>query len=175
MSGYGDMPFGLCQLKLIGVTNAGTVTLPVGQKLKFKERVASAELKGDDVIKAVASMSEGAEWEIEAGGLSLEAYALMTGRTVTASGTTPAGTVSLKAGTGFHAFPYFKVYGKVLGVGLDDVHCKLHKCKLTSGVEGSFENGKFFATAIKGVAVDDGTNGAFEFVQNETATVLPTS
>jgi hypothetical protein len=175
MSGYGDMPFGLSELKLIGVTNAGTVTLPVGQKLKFKERVASAELRGDDVLKAVASMPEGAEWEIEAGGLSLEAYALMTGRTVTASGTTPAGTVSFKAGTGFRSFPYFKIYGKALGVGSDDVHCKLFKCKLTDGIEGSFANGEFFTTGIKGVAVDDGSNGAFEFVQNETATALPTS
>lgn len=168
-------PYGLNSIVLVGITNAGTVTLEVSRTLKFKERVVSGELKGCDKIVAVAAIGEAVEWELEEGGIPLAAYALMTGRTVTAAGTSPTSTSTLKAGAP-HAFPYFKVYGKALGVGIEDVHCKLPKCKLTDGLEGSLANGEFFATSVKGIGVDDGTAiGAFEFVENETAAALPTT
>jgi hypothetical protein len=174
MANYGDMPFGLNSVKIIGITLAGTVTLPAAQTLKFKDRVLSGELRGDDAIKAVAAISEAAEWELEAGGISLEALALMTGRTIVSAGTTPTGTITLRMNASL-AYPYFKLYGKVLGVGSDDVHCKLFKCKVTDSIEGTFKGGEFFVTSIKGVAIDDSTNGIMQFVQNETAAALPTS
>lgn len=172
MAGYGDKPFGLHQVRLVrGVTVA---ELPVAQTLKFKERTKSAELEGNDVIAAVNTIVDAVEWELEAGGISLEAYALMTGRTATAAGTSPNETTSLK-GRGGDNYPYFKVYGKVLGSGTDDIHCKIFKAKLSEGMEGTFGQGEFFVTSCKGIAVDDGTNGLWEMVQNETAATLPSS
>lgn len=172
MAGYGDKPFGLNQVKL--VRGASVVTLNAAQTLKFKERVKSAELPGNDAIVAVNSIVEAVEWELEAGGIPLEAYALMTGRSVVTAGSSPSETTKLTGSAGT-AYPYFKIYGKVLGSGSDDVHCKIFKAKLTEGMEGTFGNGEFFVTACKGVAVDDGSNGIWEMLQNETAASLPAS
>jgi len=174
MSGYGDKPFGMRDLKLTNLSGTVQVDLPAAMTLKFKERVVSGELKGDDAVKAVRTFAEAAEWEIEAGGLSLEAYALITGREVDEDGVTPVRTSTLTGSAG-DCFPYFKIYGKSLGECSDDIHCILYKCKLTDALEGSFANGAFFATGVKGVAVDDDTNGIFDFVQNETAADLPAS
>lgn len=170
MAGYGDKPFGLQAVKI--VKGATVSTLPVAQTLKFKERVKSNELPGNDRIAAVNAIVEAVEWELEAGGISLEAYALMTGRTVEVDGVSPAETTTLTGNAG-QVYPYFKIYGKVMGVDADDIHVKIFKAKLTEGLEGTFGNGEFFVTSCKGIAVDDGTNGIWEFVQNETAAELP--
>jgi hypothetical protein len=171
MSGYGDKPFGLRDVKLTNLAGDTQVDLPASQTLSFSERIRSGELSGDDSLKAVVAYAEAAEWSLEAGGISLEAYAMLTGRTATEAGTTPNKTNTLTGSAG-DVFPYIKVYGKVICEGDDDVHCKLYKAKVTK-IEGSFKEGAFWITSCSGVAVDDGTNGIWEFVQNETATDLP--
>jgi len=70
--------------------------------------------------------------------------------------------------------PYFKIYGQSLGDGIDDIHVKLYKCKITE-FDGEWSDGNFFVTKCKGKAVDDGTNGIWQVVQNETSATLPTS
>ncbi len=170
---YGDKPYGLRDVKLTNIAGSSQVDLPASQKFSFSEQLSSNELRGDDVIKAVVTFGDAVEWELEAGGISLEAYALMTGRTVMTSGLTPNETKTM-AGSAGDTFPYIKVYGKSLGEGDDDVHCKLFKCKVTE-LEGEFGDGGFFVTKCSGIGVDDGTNGIFEFVQNETAADLPST
>jgi hypothetical protein len=132
------------------------------------------ELKGGDKIVAVASSPEALEWSLENGGLQLDALALMTGWTATASGTTPNGVNTLKAHAGT-AFPYFTIYGKVLSSNNDDLHVKIWKAKITGNIEGQFQGGAFHVDKISGIAVEDSVNGLFDLVQNETATALPTS
>lgn len=171
--GYGDKPFGLRDVKLTDIGGTTQVDLPAARTLKFSERVRSGELTGDDALKAVVAFAEALEWSLESGGISLEAYALITGRTATEAGTTPNQTNTLTGQAG-DVFPYFKVYGKSIGDGADDVHVKLYKCKLTS-IEGTFGEGEFFVKSASGVAVDDETNGIWDIVQNETATDLPST
>lgn len=169
---FGNKPFGLNDVKLVPTTGSA-VDLPAARTLSFTERTVNGELRGDDSLVSVVAVSEAVEWELEAGGISLEAYALMTGRTVTAAGTTPSSTATLKGSAGKH-FPYFKIYGKSVGdASTDDIHVKLFKCKVTE-LSGEFADGEFFVTACQGIAVDDGANGIFEFVQNETAAALTT-
>ncbi len=170
---WGDRPFGLRDVKLTNAAGTVQVDLPAAQTFTFTERIRSGELSGDDVTLAVVSFPDAVEWALEAGGLSLEAYALMTGRTATVAGTTPNQTDTL-SGTVPGAFPYFKVYGKVVGDGIDDIHCKLPKCKVTSGLSGSFGDGEFFTTQVSGIGIAD-SGAAYTFVQNETAANLPTS
>ena len=43
----------------------------------------------------------------------------------------------------------------------------------TGGIEGEFKDGEFWVTKCSGIAVDDGTNGLFDVVQNETSAALP--
>lgn len=171
MSTFGNKPFGLRDIK---VTNIGGTTqkdLPAAQKLKITPKMKSGELEGDDALVSVVAFIMSAEWELEAGGIDLDALAIITGRTLTTAGTTPNQTNTLKLSAG-DVMPYFKVYGKSMGDSTDDIHAKMSKCKCTE-LEGEFSDGEFYITSCKGVAVDDGTNGVVSVVQNETATTLP--
>lgn len=174
MMSWGDKPFGLRDVKLTNAAGSTQVDLPAARTFSFSERIKSGELSGDDKTLAVVAFSDAVEWTLDAGGISLEAYALMTGRTATVAGTTPNQTDTLE-GDAQEAFPYFKVYGKALGDGTDDIHCKLGKCKLTA-FQGSFGDGEFLVSQASGIAIGE-TSGdkIFTFVQNETAANLPSS
>ncbi len=173
MSGYGDKPMGLRDVKITNIGGTVQADLPVSRTLSITERVRSAELTGDDRIQSVVSFVEGLEWELEGGGISLEALTLLTGRTISEAGTTPNRTYTMETAAGDN-FPWMKIYGKSVGDGADDVHVKIWKAKCTS-LQGSFSEGEFFVTQCSGIAVDDGTNGIYDIVQNETAANLPTS
>lgn len=172
---YGEKPFGLRDVKLTNLAGTTQVDLPSAMTLRFSERVKSGELAGDDSTVAVATRSDAVEWSLENGGISLEAYALLTGRTVATSGTTPNATATL-TGSKVEGFPYVKIYGQVIDDGeASDVHCLIWKAKITSGLEGTFADGEFWVSSCSGVAIDDGTNGIFDFVRHETAAAVPAS
>lgn len=171
MSTFGNKLFGLRDIKVTNIGGSTQKDLPVAQKLKITPKMKSGELSGDDSIASVVSYVVSAEWELEAGGIDLDALAIITGKSVTLAGTTPNQTATWKLSAGDN-MPYFKIYGKSIGDGLDDIHAKLAKCKCTE-LEGEFKEGEFYATSCKGIAVDDGTNGVMTVIQNETATTLP--
>lgn len=168
MAGYGDKVFGLRQLRF--VVGVSYVDAPAAMELSFKERIVSDELKGNDKVVDAVAISEAVEWELSDGAVALELWALITGRSAIEAGTTPNRTMTYSANAQ-KAFPWFKVYGKAIDSSTGDVHCKVPKAKLTE-LEGKFENGKFWVTKAKGIAVDDGTN-LYQFVQNETSAALP--
>ena len=170
---FGEKPFGLRDVKLVSTSGTPTqVDQPAARTLSFNERVKSGELSGDDKTLAVVAFSDAIEWELEAGGISLDAYALMTGRTVVEEGTTPSQTRTMTGSGGLEVFPYFKIYGKSVGDKADDIHVKIFSAKLTN-IQGQLSDGEFCVTQASGVAIDDGTNGLFEIAQNETAEDLP--
>jgi hypothetical protein len=168
---FGNESFGLRQVKI--KQGATLVTLQAAQTLSCTPRSIVSELKGAFKIIAVSTIVEALEWSLENGGIQLDALALMTGWTAVASGSTPNQTNTLTAHAGT-AFPYFTIYGKVLGSGLDDLHVKIFRAKIMS-VEGEFQGGEFHVDRISGIAIKDGTRGLFELVQNETAAALPLS
>lgn len=177
MAGYGHQPFGLRQIKLLSADGVTSVDLPASMTLSFNETTINGTLRGNDRTLAAVSFSDAIEWELEQGGISLEAYALMTGRSVTTSGTSPNAKATLPFASG-DAFPYFKIYGKALGPNGDDIHVKLTRCKiLGDGLNGQFTDGKFFTSKCKGQALGDPNNNykVGDVVQNETAAALPTS
>jgi hypothetical protein len=163
-------PFGLNQVKL--VKSATVVTLRAAQTLSFTPRLIGGELKGNDQIVAVGASVEALEWSLEEGGLSLDALALVTGFTATTSGSTPSQINSMKGHAGT-AFPYFKIYGKVMSDSGDDVHVKIWRAKITGNIEGEFKGGEFYIAKMTGIAVEDSVNGLYDIVLNETATTLP--
>jgi hypothetical protein len=173
MTAYGTKPYGLRDVKVTNIAGTVQADLPVSQTLTFKPRITSAELKGDDSLAAVVAFVEAGEWTLEAGGISLSALAILTGQSTSVTGTTPNEKTTLQLGAG-DSLPYFKIYGKSLGDGADDIHVKLWKCKATA-LDGDLKNGAFYITKCSGIAVDDGSNGVMDIVQNETATALPTS
>ena len=166
-------PFGLRQITLVPLPSGTAVVLPAAQTLSFKESLISGELRGDDAVQAIAAITDKIEWSLEAGGISFDAIKVMTGRTITASGTTPAqkNTMLIAAGD---TYPYFKIYGKVVNDDGSDVHCLIYKAKLTDGLEGEWKDGEFFIQSASGIAITNGTKIA-ELVHNETATTVPAS
>lgn len=167
-------PYGLSDIKLTSIDGLTQVDLPAATKLSFKERVKSAEGVGDDKLDTVVSVREGIEWELESTGLPLEALALMYGISTSTTGSTPNQVKTLTA-AGAVRLPYFKIYGKSLGEGDDDVHCIIYKAKVTEGQDSPLNYGELQKTTIKGLGIDDGSNGIYDWVQNETAAALPGS
>lgn len=172
---YGSKPFGLRDLKVTKLDGTLQVDLPNAMTLTFKERITSGEMRGDDATVSVVAITDAVEWEIEAGGIDLAAYALMTGRSATTAGVTPNRTTTLVGNAGDN-YPYFKIYGKSVGDdSTDDIHVKILKAKLTGPIEGEFKDAEFFMTKCSGVAIDPGAGNLFEIVQNETSGTLPSS
>lgn len=164
---YGRYPYGLRNVVLVESGGGNYATLRTAQLFSFVERIRTEEFSGDDRTLAIASYSDVVDWSLESGGINLDAYALMTGRTVTETGSTPNRVATL-TGEATEQFPYFRVYGKALTDDESDVWCVVYRCKLIS-LQGQLGDGEFHVTQASGVGIDDGTNGLFDFVQNETA------
>jgi hypothetical protein len=163
--------FGVRDVKLTPLPTGSQVDLPNAQRFSFTEALTSGTLRGDDATVAIAAYTDMVEWELEAGGISLEALKVMTGRTIAITGTTPSqkNTVLTRAGD---VMPYFKLYMQAKGDGIDDIHILVYKCKLTEGLEGEWKDGEFFVQKCAGVAIDDGSK-LMEIVQNETSAAVP--
>lgn len=166
-------PFGLRQITLVPLPSGTAVALSAAQRLNFKEALTSGELRGNDATVAIAANLDKVEWELEAGGLSFDAIKVLTGRTITATGTTPnqKNTILARAGD---TYPYFKIYGKVVNDDGSDVHCLVYKAKLTDGLQGEWKDGEFYIQGASGIAIDNGTK-LYELVHNETAASVPAS
>jgi len=167
-------PFGLHEIVVTNITGTTQVALPAANRLMGKERYQTGEATGDDKLNAIASTLLAIDWELEAKGISLEARAIITGRTLTTAGATPNEVKSM-VDDGGARLPYFKIYGKSLGDGDDDIHVLLYKCKCTEGAEETLSYGEFAGPTYKGIAVDDNVNGVRKVIINETADDLPGS
>lgn len=168
------LPFGLREVKLRAIDAAGVVSptsvkLPASRTFKFAETEAFEELTGDDVTQGSHGAGPIVEWSLEAGGISLDAYKVFAGGTVTMTGVTPAAVKNYtKLRT--DARPYFEVEGRAISDSGGDVHCIVHQCKADGSLEGEFTGGSFFLTAAAGKGYGDPTsNKLYEFVNNETA------
>lgn len=160
--------FGLREVKLW--REDAIVALDAAQMLAIKERVKAAELSGNDHTLAIAAHSDVIEWELEAGGMPLAAYGLMTGRAVAIDGDEPERTATM-LGQALDDFPFFRIYGKSLGDGDDDLHVKIFYAKLSGEPKGLFGEGQFWTTECNGVALA-GPEGLYEVVHNVTAQEL---
>ncbi|HAE59365.1 MAG TPA: hypothetical protein DCG54_07625 [Anaerolineae bacterium] len=161
---YGDMPFGMNQIKIKVATTVKE--LPAGLTLKFKPKLVTARGRGGDRLRALASAPDGVEWEIENLGLDSATLGMMMGLTPATTGVTPNQVTTL-ASSDTNRLPYFDIYGKALGVGADDVHYHIINAKLTDGFEAPLQDAEFTKTSTKGEALD------WEIIQNETADDLP--
>lgn len=169
---YGEAPFGLHAVRL--VSGATVVDLEAARTMKFTPRLQSGELMGNDAIQAVAANIIALDWSLEEGGIPLEAYALITGWTLTESGSTPnrINTLPFELGT---AMPWFKIYAQVLGgEGTDDLHVLIYRAKVTS-IDGQFQGGQFYVTSMTGVALRDSGGDFVEAIAHETSADLPAS
>lgn len=162
------MAFGIRQIALYDAAGANKVLLPAALMLHVTPLLETARFTADGKLVGAASFVAGADWELETGGISLEALARLTGDTTALVGSTPNRTLTLSSAAG-DAMPYVRISGRAVS-DVGDVVCRLYRCKVEA-LEGTFRDGEFWVTYAQGVAVSDGTR-VFEFVQQETAAAL---
>ncbi|PYS90476.1 MAG: fibronectin type III domain-containing protein [Acidobacteria bacterium] len=169
------LPFGLRDVKITPINTDGTlattVDLPVSQTLSFSEAEDYEELRGDDRLVAVHGKGPTVEWELEAGGISIEAWNVFSGGTITTSGT---GTTEvkdfLKKITDTRR--YFRIEGQSIADDGGDVHVIIYKCKCDDTLEGEFGDGVFFVTHCSGRGLGDVNDNLYRITWNETQTAI---
>jgi hypothetical protein len=172
------IPFGLRQVKLVPLDNAGAeveaeaVFLPASRTFSFAEAEEFETLEGDD--RTIASHGAGptVEWDLEGGGISLAAWRVMAGGTVVESGTSPAAVKSYTKLT-TDSRPYFNAYGRAISDNGGDFETVVHRCKADGSLEGNMENGSFLLTTASGKGYGNESDGKlYEFKHRETAVPL---
>lgn len=169
------LPFGLRDVKIFPLTGdtPGTgIDLPNSRTFTFAEATSTEELRGDDGRVAVHDSAPTVNWELEAGGVPIEAVKAMYGGAIIESGTTPnQKKIYNKRDT--DARPYFQVQGQAISDSGGDFHCVLFKCKATGDLSGELSDGSFWLTGASGQAIARGANrDVYEWHQNETATAI---
>lgn len=177
------LPYGIRDIKITPYTDAAGTTLsstiidlPNARTLSFSDAEEFQELRGDDRVVAVHGNGTAVEWDLESGGLPLEAFKAMAGGTLSdTTGSTPnQKKIFTKKVTDQR--PYFKVEGQAISDSGGDVHVILHRCKATGELSGSFTDGEFYLTAASGQALalpsGDDADEIYRFVYNETVTPI---
>ncbi len=165
--------YGLRDLKITNMAGTQQVDLPAARTLTWDESVVNDKLKGDDVIVSTQAFIEGITWSLESGGISLEAYAMLSGETVNTTGTTPNRQVKLTRTQG-KSFPYIKIYGRALGDQGDAVWVLLKKVKVNA-LSGNLTNQAFYLTKCEGDGIADDSGQYYDIIKLETDAELPTS
>lgn len=169
------LPYGLRDVKLTPINSDGSlgtaVDLPVAQTLSFSEAEEFQELRGDDRVVAVHGQGPMIEFDLEAGGISLEAWQVMTGGDLEELGATPNQTKSLtKLVT--QSRPYFQIEGQSINDVDGDTHVVIYKAKITDNLEGEFADGEFFITSCSGQGIGDADEKLYTITWNETAETI---
>lgn len=177
-----SLPFGLRDVKLRPVSVAGVagtaVDLPNSRTFSFEEAEDFEELRGDDKVVTVRGKGSSVDWELESGGIALEAWVVLNGGTlaVTGTGATEKKTYTKKV---TDQRPDFQVEGQSISESGGDMHCVLYRCKADGGLSGEFADGSFFLTSASGRAMPSraavGTDTLYDFVQNAAVTAISTT
>lgn len=178
------LPYGIRDVKLTpysdsagSVIGGTSVDLPYIQTFSFSETEEFQELRGDDKVITTRGQGAQVEWSLESGGISLKAWAIFTGGTVTESGTTPNRKVVLRK-LATSSRPYFRVEGQAISDSGGDLHAIVYRCRCNDTIEGEFADGEFFATSVSGLGLpllDADFDLLYDFVQNETAQAISTT
>jgi len=171
------LPFGLRDVKVrpYGSAQSENVDLPNARTFTFSESEDFEELRGDDGVAAVHGNGPTVDWELEAGGVPLDAIKTMFGGTLTETGVTPNIKITFqKAATDQR--PYFTVEGQAISDSGGDFHVTLFRCRATGELSGEMSDGAFWLTGASGTALRDADNNdlVYEFVQNESETDIVT-
>jgi len=148
-------PYGLRRVWITPYTDTdGTILastsyrLPLAQTLAFTETEDFDVLNGDDK-SAVAIQGKGAtvDGSLEAGGLDLQCYSIISGATLTESGTgNSLKRVVRKKGS--DARPYFRVEGQVISNGGGDNVARIFRCKANGKIQADMKYGTFMVPSI---------------------------
>lgn len=173
------LPFGMRDVKVtpitanaVGAITYGTfVDLPASQTLSWNTTEDYEQVRGDDIVQGEHGNGRLIEWELEAGGISVDAAAVIMGGVVTSSGTTPA-VVKTLAWLGTTAAPYFRIDGQAINDNGGDTKVIIYRAKATGGMEGEFADGSFVTSGLSGNGYANADDKLFDIKHFETATAI---
>lgn len=169
------LPFGLRDIKvtpitanLVGAITYGTfVDLHAAQTMSWNTTEDYEQVRGDDVVQGEHGNGRLIEWEMESGGYTLDAAAVIMGGTVTSSGTTPNIQKTL-AWLGTTAAPYFRIDGMAINDNGGDTKVIIYRAKATGGMEGEFADGSFLTSGFSGNGYPNADDKLFDLAHWET-------
>lgn len=175
------LPYGLRDVKVTPLSADGTTTtgspqdLPASQTLSFSETEEFTELRGDDVVQASRGSGPTIEWSLESGGISLPAYAVIAGGTVSLTGVTPNEKLTYtKLST--DSRPYFRIEGQAINDNGGDFHGIIYRAKADGSLEGTMGDQEFWISSASGKGYGSleaaSLDKVYEFVHNETAVAV---
>jgi hypothetical protein len=170
------LPYGLRDVKVALLDSSDTpgtkVDLPVAQTFSFSEAEEFTELRGDDKVVAIRGKGPKVSWELEAGGISLQAYAVIGGGTLSLTGVTPNQIRKVNKKV-TDVRPYFYAEGQVISDSGGDFHAKVYKCRADSDLQGEFKDGEFAMLSTSGTGIGhSSTDDLYDLIHNETATAI---
>lgn len=176
------LPYGLRQLMLTPYTDAqGTVLgstsypLPVAMTLGFSETEQYDELRGDDVLVAVHGRGPQVDWSLEAGGISITAWAIVSGALVIEEGVAPNRVTRLRK-SGDDQRPYFRIDGRAISDSGGNMQTRIYRAKANGRLQADLRGGAFQTSRIDGVGlpmVGDQGRWLYEWIRHENDTAIP--
>lgn len=179
------LPYGLRDVKLIqyptlaATTFGSTLTdLPVARTFSFNDTEEYEDLRGDDMLITSHGQGSQVEWEIEGGGISFAAHAILAGGVVIETGITPNQIKRYRKKTTDQR-PFFIAIGQAINDNGGDFQGVVWRCRSTGNIEGELADGQFLIPSVSGTGfpclVSGNVNGTeildtvYDFVQRETA------
>jgi hypothetical protein len=174
-----SLPFGLRDVKIYPFLDVqGTILANEGfdldnaQTFSFADTEDFVDLRGDDELKASHGNGAQVNWTLEAGGVSLQIWAIFTGGQIIETGVAPNRVITLRKCSD-DARPYFQVRGLSVSENGGDMEGVVYRAKCTGDIAGQFADGAFFITSADGQGLSiPGTRLLYDFIQHETRTFL---
>lgn len=178
------LPYGLRDVKLIQYTALDALTfgstltdLPVARTFSFNDTEEYNDLRGDDALQTSHGQGAQVEWELESGGISFAAHAILAGGTVTETGISPNQVKRFRKYSTDQR-PFFVAVGQAISDNGGDFKSYVWRCRATGNVEGELSDGEFLIPSVSGIGFPCLVNGnvagssilgaAYDFVQSET-------
>jgi len=175
------LPYGVRDLKLTQYLDAlgmvlgpSSVDLPYIQTLNFTEAEEFSELRGDDKLITTRGRGSMVNWDLEAGGLSIAAWAVITGGSVIERGLTPDREVELQK-KATQTRPWFRIDGKIISDSGGDVLVRIYRCRANGDVTANFTDGEFQTSSVTGVGyplLDDTNDLLYSIFRRESTSAL---
>lgn len=156
------------------VLSTSSVDLPYIQHLNFTEAEEFAELRGDDKLLTTRGKGSQVNWDLEAGGISIAAWAVITGGSVIERGLAPNREIELRKRS-TQARPYFRIDGKIISDSGGDVLVRIYRCRANGDITANFTDGDFQTSQIAGVGLpllDDTNDLLYSIFRRETTSEI---
>lgn len=132
------------------------------------------ERRGDGVVKEKISTITGITLTAECSSLDLNVLSILTGGTVTTSGTGDAESVKfVYGGAATPSYVQIEAQCTRVGAGLGDIHLSVYKAQVTTPPQIGFTDDDFVSYEFElGAVARNSDNNIYEYVFNETATAI---